>query len=220
MSSKGHPPPRSWNVLLLLLAASAIISAVVSLVLVLASRPPADDSPEAGFARDMMVHHAQAVQMAEIVRDKTESQTVRTIAADMALTQQAQIGMMQGWLTTWGLPVAGTEAAMGWMGHPVEGLMPGMATPEEIDRLREASPEEADVLFLRLMIPHHQAAIPMAEAVLGRTDRPEVELLAEAMADSQQLEIQMMQEMLRERGASPVEDHPPGTHEGREGHGS
>jgi len=220
MSSKGHLPSRSWDTLLLLLAAIAVILAVVSLVLVLASRPPADDSPEAGFARDMMVHHAQAVQMAEIARDKTESQTVRTIAADMALTQQAQIGMMQGWLTTWGLPVAGTEAAMGWMGHPVEGLMPGMATPEEIDRLRDASPEEADVLFLMLMIPHHQAAIPMAEAILGRTDRPEVEQLAQAIANSQQLEIQMMQEMLRERGASPVEDHPPGTHEGHEGHGS
>jgi hypothetical protein len=58
MSSKGHLPSRSWNALLLLLAASVIISAVVSLVLVLASRPPADDSPEAGFARDMMTHHA------------------------------------------------------------------------------------------------------------------------------------------------------------------
>jgi uncharacterized protein (DUF305 family) len=168
----------------------------------------------------MMVHHAQAVQMAEIVRDKTESQTMRTIAAVMALTQQAQIGMMQGWLQVWGLPVASTKPPMSWMGHPAEGLMPGMATPEEIDRLREASPEEADVLFLRLMIPHHQAAIPMAEAILGRTDRPEVEQLAQAIANSQQLEIQMMQEMLRERGASPLEERRPMTHEGHEGHGS
>ncbi len=220
ISSKGRLPPRSWNVLLLLLAASAVILAVVSLVLLLASRPPADDSAEAGFARDMMVHHAQAVQMAEIVRDKTESPTMRTIATDMALTQQAQIGMMQGWLQVWGLPVTSTEAAMSWMGHPVEGLMPGMATPEEINRLREASPDEADVLFLRLMIPHHQAAVPMAEAILERTDRPEVEQLAQAIANSQQLEIQMMQEMLRERGASPLEDRRPMTHEGHEGHGS
>jgi uncharacterized protein (DUF305 family) len=214
MRGKGHLPSRSWEPHLLLLAAIAVILAVVSLVLLLTSRPPADDSPEAGFARDMMTHHAQAVQMAEIVRDKTESQTMRTIAADMALTQQAQIGMMQGWLTTWGLPVAGTKPPMGWMGHPVEGLMPGMATPEEIDRLREASPEEADVLFLKLMIPHHQAAIPMAEAILRRTDRPEVEQLAQAIANSQQLEIQMMHEMLRERSASPLEDRRPMTHEG------
>src|SRR3712207_5353493 len=59
---------------------------------------PSDSSPEAGFARDMMVHHAQAVEMAEILRDKSESEEMRTLAADIALTQQAQIGQMQGWL--------------------------------------------------------------------------------------------------------------------------
>ena len=127
-----------------------------------------------------MVHHAQAVQMAEIVRDKTQSDAVRLLASDISLTQQAQIGIMQGELQAWGLSMTGTEPAMGWMGHPTSGPMPGMATPEEIDRLSEAAPEEADVLFLRLMIPHHRAAIPMAEAVLEKTDRPEVEQLAQA----------------------------------------
>jgi uncharacterized protein (DUF305 family)/putative copper export protein len=205
---------------LLLLAVAAIIVAVISLALLIATRPPGNDSPEAGFARDMMVYHAQAVEMAEIMRDKTESEEIRFMATDIALTQQAQIGMMQGWLSTWGLPVVSTEPPMAWMDHPVEGLMPGMATPDEMDRLREASPEEADVLFLRLMIDHHKAAIPMAEAVLERTDRPEVRQLAEAIANSQQLEIQLMQEMLRERGAQPVEGQPTVPHEGHEGHGS
>src|SRR5215203_6610274 len=158
-----------------------------------ASRPPADDSPEAGFARDMIVHHAQAVQMAEIVRDKTQSDSIRLLTADLALTQQAQIGMMLGWLGEWGLPVAETEPAMSWMGQPTEGLMPGMATPEEIDRLSEAPPDVADVLFLRLMIAHHQAAIPMAKAVLKRTERPEVIQLAESIEVSQRAEIENMQ---------------------------
>src|SRR3712207_8734302 len=78
MSSKGHLPSRSWDTLLLLLAAIAVILAVVSLVLVLASRPPADDSVEAGFARDIMVPPAPALQMAQIVPGQTESPTVRT----------------------------------------------------------------------------------------------------------------------------------------------
>ena len=55
----------------------------------------------------MMVHHAQAVQMAEIVRLKTESEDVRVLASDISLTQQAQIGLMQGWLAAWGLPPTG-----------------------------------------------------------------------------------------------------------------
>lgn len=166
---------------------------------------PAEDSAEAGFARDMMVHHAQAVQMAEIVRDKTEREEIRTMSADIALTQQAQIGQMQGWLAVWGLPATGREPAMTWMGHPTEGRMPGMASPEELNDLQQASPEEADTLFLQLMISHHEAALPMAEAVLEETDRPEVERLAGAIAASQRGEIEMMKGLLNQRGV-PVEE--------------
>ncbi len=164
---------------------------------------PEEGSAEAGFARDMMVHHAQAVQMSEIVRDKTESQEIRTMAADIALTQQAQIGQMQGWLAVWGLPLTGTGPTMEWMGHPKEGRMPGMASPEELGELQGAEPEEADVLFLELMIPHHEAAVPMAEAVLEETEREEVERLAGAIMASQQGEIQLMQGLLNQRGITP-----------------
>ena len=166
---------------------------------------PGEDSAEAGFARDMIVHHAQAVQMAEIVRGKTESEEIRTLAADIALTQQAQIGQMQGWLQVWDLPPTGTEPAMSWMGHPTEGRMPGMAAPEELDRLQRASPEEADVLFLQLMIPHHEAALPMAEAVLEETEREEVQQLAAAVAASQEAEIRVLQELLQRHGGQAEE---------------
>ncbi len=180
----------------------------LALWLFFSTRMPGDDSAEAGFARDMMVHHAQAVEMAEIVRDKTESEEVRLLAADMALTQQGQIGRMQGWLDVWSLPDTGAEPAMSWMGHPTEGRMPGMASPEELVRLRNAPPEEAEVMFFQLMIPHHQAAVPMAEAVMERTDRPEVENLAGAIVASQKGEIEVIKEMLEERDA----EAPSGSH--------
>src|SRR4028118_1638414 len=195
--------------LLFALAAAAVLLGALSLWLYLSGQRPGDDSAEAGFARDMSVHHAQAVEMAEIVRDKTESEEVRLMATDMSLTQQGQIGRMQGWLDAWELPATGAEPAMSWMGHPTEGRMPGMALPEEIERLRNAPPEEAEVTFFRLMIPHHQAAVPMAEAVMEESDRPEVENLAGAIAASQQGEIELMREMLEERGA----EAPSGSHE-------
>ena len=111
----------------------------------LVTRLPGEGSTEAGFARDMMVHHAQAVQMAEIVRDRTNSDDMRLLAADISLTQQAQIGIMQGWLQVWGLLPTSTEPAMAWMGHPMDGPMPGMASPQEIDRLSKVPPSVADV---------------------------------------------------------------------------
>ncbi len=205
------------GVLVPILALAVVVLAGLSLWLFFTNRPPGDDSAEAGFARDMIVHHAQAVEMAEIVRERTESEEIRILATDIALTQQGQIGQMQGWLAVWGLPATGAEPAMSWMGHPNEGRMPGMARPEEINELREVSPEEADIRFLQLMIPHHQAALGMTEAILERTDRPEVERLAGAIATSQQAEIEAMQELLQSRG-TPVEEEPlmpsRGSHEG------
>ncbi len=200
--------PRDAGPLILLLATAVVLFAALALWLYLTNAQPGDGSAEAGFARDMSVHHAQAVEMAEIVRDKTESEEVRLMAADMALTQQGQIGRMQGWLDVWNLPATGAEPAMSWMGHPTEGRMPGMASPEEIEGLRNAPPEEAEVMFFQLMIPHHQAAVPMAEAVMERTDRPEVENLAGAIVASQKGEIEVIKGMLEERDA----EAPSGSH--------
>jgi uncharacterized protein (DUF305 family) len=179
-----------------LLAAVSILAAGVALALLFASQPPSNDSAEAGFARDMIVHHGQAVQMAEIIRDKTKSDSMRLLVSDISLTQQAQIGMMQGWLGVWGLPIGSSEPAMAWMGHPTDGLMPGMATPDEIDRLYTLPPDRADILFLRLMIAHHETAIPMAQAVLKRTDEPEVRQLATSIIGSQRAEIENMKAMV------------------------
>ena len=197
---------RRERALVVVLAFVVLALSALALWLYLSGKPPADDSPAAGFARDMMVHHAQAVEMAEIVRDRTENPQIRILATDIALTQQAQIGQMQGWLQVWGLSPTGTEPAMSWMGEPTNGLMPGMATPEEIRQLRDASSEEADVRFLQLMIPHHHSALQMTEAFSVRGDRPEVESLAEAISASQQSEVQNMEKMLQDRGASLSEE--------------
>jgi hypothetical protein len=83
--------------------------------------------------------------------------------------------------------------------HDADGnghFFPGMATPDELDRLYRLPPDRADVLFLRLMISHHEAAIPMAKAILKRTDEPEVSQLATAIIESQRAEIENMKAMV------------------------
>lgn len=192
------------TVLIAALAASVALLFGLSIFLWLSAREPGNNSAEAGFSRDMIVHHSQAVEMAEIVRDRTDNDRIKTLATDIALTQQAQIGQMQGWLNVWDLPLAGTEPAMTWMGMSNEGRMPGMASGEEINRLRDLPPEEADALFLQLMIPHHEAAIPMSNAVLDRTSNPAVERLANGIVSSQEAEISTMEDMLRDMDAAPA----------------
>ena len=189
-----------------LLTAVAALVSVASLGLVVAEQPPGEDSAEAGFARDMSVHHAQAVEMAQIVQENTDDPEIENLASDMAITQQGQIGQMQGMLSVWGLPVSGSGERMEWMGHTVDGQMPGMASADEVNELRSAEGEEAEKMFLRLMIPHHQAAVPMAEAAIERSGNEAVTDLAEAIIASQKAEIRTMQDMLQQRGGQPPQD--------------
>jgi uncharacterized protein (DUF305 family) len=140
--------------------------------------------------------------MSELVRFRTKDPAIRVLAGDIALTQQAQIGQVSGWLDEWGLPETGPDPAMTWMGHPLDGPMPGMATRPQVAAIGRASGVNADILFLRAMIPHHQAAILMAEGVLNRTDRPEITRFASGIISAQRGEIKVMRQLLHEKGGS------------------
>ncbi|WP_449406873.1 DUF305 domain-containing protein [Microbacterium maritypicum] len=181
--------------------------------IILDAPEPADASAEAGFARDMQVHHNQGVEIAMIVRDRTEDPSVRLLAYDIAITQAQQSGQLYGWLTEWGLSQVGSEPSMAWMrrsdssdhGHsavvantPGES-MPGLATPAQIDELAALSGVEAERLFLRLMIAHHTGAIEMARAVLDRADNTSVVAFATAVLKGQTAEMDLMTGMLAER---------------------
>jgi len=109
---------------------------------------PQEGSAEVGFARDMATHHAQAVDMTILLRDRTSDSEMRFLALDMMLTQQAQIGQMQGWLAVWGQTNSYIGPTMAWAGMPTTGLMPGMATVAELNHLRTLSGVDADGLFI------------------------------------------------------------------------
>lgn len=166
---------------------------------------PGDGSPEAGFARDMSSHHAQAVEMAILAHEKSTDPDVRTLAADIALTQQAQIGTMQAWLKTWNLSPTGSRPRMAWMpdaaGAVKNGLMPGMATDAQRAELRAATGRDFDVLFLGLMLDHHLGGIHMAEGILDLSDDAQVTALAESMVAGQKKEIELIQSLLGKFGA-------------------
>lgn len=164
---------------------------------------PGEGSPEAGFARDMIVHHAQAVDMALLLYDRTQDTALRAIALDIMLSQQAQIGQMQGWLYLWRLPIASPDLPMTWMGMPVRGRMPGMASEEQLAMLRAATGTEADRQFIQLMIPHHASGIHMAEEIINRTNVPAVRELATSILETQQREIDELERIAARLAGAP-----------------
>ncbi|WP_378144525.1 DUF305 domain-containing protein [Cnuibacter sp. UC19_7] len=209
------------------LAAALTTAIAVGLVCFLAgwflaprSSSPGEGSAEAGFARDMQTHHDQAVQMAMLIRDRTDDEAVRSLAYDIATSQAQQSGQMFAWLNEWNLPQASTQPPMTWMLQPVitpgaddmagHGMaagsgtvpttMPGFASDADIARLTAAQGTDAERIFLQLMIAHHQGGVEMADAVIARTADPVVLALANSIVFAQTGEIQYMQQLLDARG--------------------
>ncbi|WP_030436306.1 DUF305 domain-containing protein [Actinoplanes subtropicus] len=162
---------------------------------------PGDNSVEAGFLRDMAVHHAQAVEMSMIVHQKSDDPEIVYLASDIALTQHGQIGYMQAWLRDWHLSLTSTQQPMAWMpdsaGSVVNGLMPGMATPEQLADLRNATGKELNVEYLTLMRQHHLGGIHMAQEAVKLSHNSDVKWLAGTMVTSQQGEITVIDNLLK-----------------------
>lgn len=213
--STGSRTPRRWM--------SAVLVAVIAVALLVAggglavalgvgrATTPAADSVDAGFAQDMSRHHLQAVEMANLASSRSTDPEVRQLAFDISSTQNNQAGRMQGWLTLWGLPIT-NRTPMAWMdsGTPMSmgsgtgAPMPGMATKDELAQLRSLSGSDFDVLFLQLMIRHHQGGSAMAQEGAARASEPAVRGLARSIAETQAAETETMRAMLAARGASPL----------------
>ncbi|TRW47379.1 DUF305 domain-containing protein [Georgenia yuyongxinii] len=194
----------------LLVALAAIVGLIAGSRLAAGPRYPTDASVDAGFARDMGTHHAQAVQMSALVRDRTDDPAVRQLALDIELTQQHQHGQMYAWLEQWGLRQSSSQPVMAWMADHTDHAttaqagMPGMATPAELARLADAEGRDAERLFLQLMIPHHEAGVDMAEYAANRAEEDVVRRLAVTVVNAQTAELTVLRDLLQERGG-PLE---------------
>jgi uncharacterized protein (DUF305 family) len=218
-----RPSTAGWARVAMALAAVLallLVGAAIGL-LIAQSRPsgpatPGPDSVAVGFCQDMTVHHRQAVRMAGIARDRSTDPVVKHIAFDIETSQIEQVGRMQGWLNLWGrdpLPVGGF---MGWMagpshsgGHPdaMSGpvaQMPGMASEAELARLEQLTGQDLDVLFLQLMLRHHQGGLPMMRYAAEHAEVGVVRNLAAQMVTAQDAEVDLLTHMLTERSASPL----------------
>ena len=154
------------------------------------------------FMQGMISHHAQALEMTELLETRTQNDTMRQIAQRIDLSQEDEIAMMQDWLRARGqtVPAADAHHAPGWS------PMPGMLTAEEMEQLEAAAGSAFDRLFLELMIKHHRGALTMVENLLRQRGAAQDSQLfaftADVVAD-QTAEIDRMDAMLAELSPDP-----------------
>ncbi|MCX4852553.1 DUF305 domain-containing protein [Streptomyces canus] len=150
-----------------------------------------DDTPnsaDVSYARMMIEHHTQALELTELAPDRAESSRLKALAERISAAQGPEIAAMRAWLKEYDQPEKGD-------GH-THATMPGMATEAQLKKLRTAKGKAFDELFLTLMITHHEGAITMATDVKGQGNNIRIEEMADDVVAQQTSEINRMRDML------------------------
>ncbi|MDR8032087.1 DUF305 domain-containing protein [Burkholderia cenocepacia] len=174
---------------------------------------------DVGFSQAMIAHHDQAVSLARIAVATTSPQE-KNIAEAIIGNQLLQMGQMRGWLETWGQREFPKDYEMTWMSQNGKGDrflwasframcgrdvgMPGLASVAEMTAFRKASGKQADVLFLKLMIRHHQGGLPMLRYAALNAESYLVRSFAYAEQFEEVQEIAWMEQQLALLGAKPL----------------
>lgn len=149
------------------------------------------NAADVAFAKGMIPHHRQAVEMANLVSSRAESAEVKKLAGEIKKAQDPEIKTLSRWLTSWGEEVP-AEGAMDHSAHGAGGMM----TPEEMDKLEKASGKAFDTAFMELMIKHHEGAVAMAKTEKTEGNFPDAKKMAGAIIKSQTAEIGRMNDLL------------------------
>lgn len=170
--------------------------------------PPGESSVDAGFYQDMIHHHQQAISMALYEQTNGNDPVVVGYATEILRRQEYEIGVMSAKLDEWGYSTSAGDTAMDWMGMstPVD-QMPGLATAQQMNDLKNAKGADADVRFLELMSNHHRGGVHMADYAYRHADSSSVRDLAQRMAWVQATEINEFRDTAQ-RSHLPVDIDP------------
>jgi uncharacterized protein (DUF305 family) len=180
-------------------------------------RPPHTDA-DVRFMRDMIGHHAQALEMTVLVPERSQREDIRLLARRIEISQASEIALMRRWLEDrWeeapdplgaghggghhgGGHEAGHAAGHGGDSHAhPHGGMPGMLTRDQLHRLASATGDEFDRIFLEYMIYHHEGALTMVAELFaspGAGQGGEIFEFASHVDADQRIEIARMTRML------------------------
>lgn len=141
------------------------------------------------FAQGMIPHHEQAIEMVDIaLANPSITPEVAELAEQIKAAQTPEIDTLNGWLQTWG--VDSSQMDHGSMDHG------GMMTEQDLADLEAAEGPAVNLMFLDQMIVHHEGAVAMAQDEVDNGQNPDALALAQQIIDTQQAEIDTMQQQL------------------------
>jgi len=176
-------------------------------------QPRAPAPADVSFMQGMIMHHAQAVEMTDLLRTRSRDAAMQALGKRMSISQSDEMEYMKQWLEDRGAPVS-MKMDMSKMDHSdpkvaaamqhmdAMPLMPGMLSPQQMEALAKATGPAFDHLFLTGMIQHHTGALVMVEELFDTPGAGQDNVLYDFATDidnTQSAEIKIMQEMLKDR---------------------
>ncbi|AZI58863.1 DUF305 domain-containing protein [Nakamurella antarctica] len=150
---------------------------------------------DVAFSTDMIPHHQQAVEMADMVAGRTTTPAVVALAGEIKAAQQPEIDLMTAFLKAWGQqpPMQGMDHDMA----PGMEMGMGMMSAADMTTLTGLSGTDFDQKWLTMMIAHHEGAIEMSNLELKQGSNPQAKQLADAIIAGQQVEIATMTALVK-----------------------
>ena len=150
-----------------------------------------NNAQDASFAANMISHHRQAIEMAELVSGRSSNAKVIALAERIKAAQAPEIETMSGWLKSWGMTVPEDMSGM-----DMGGSMPGAMSEADMQKLSGMKGAEFDEMFLTMMISHHEGAIEMANTEVASGKNAQAKELAQKVISDQTAEIAEIRSLL------------------------
>ena len=136
---------------------------------------------EVDFIALMIPHHQEAVDSTIRLLNSTQNPTLQYLGNNIVSSQEAEIKMMQGWLST-------QFTGRSYTGMPYMPMMRDTSTLSSTTTIEK--------MWIEDMIAHHQGAVDMAKKVLTLSPRQQIKTFAENIIKVQSNEIQLMSQLL------------------------
>ena len=152
------------------------------------SASAAFNKADVSFATDMAVHHQQAVEMSQMLLDKSAiDPRVVTLAVEIKAAQGPEIKQMKSWLSDWG------QKSTSMSGMDMGGTLMSDA---DMKSLENSTGLAASKLFLTQMTVHHKSALVMAKTEVDSGKNADAVKLAKKIISTQTTEITKMSDIL------------------------